>query len=119
MRVAVVGSRAFRNFDLLCSVLDHHCVTEVISGGAMGADTLAEAYANQRNLPKLIFPAEWNKYGKAAGYRRNIDIVKNSDKIVAFWDGESKGTWHTITLAKKFKKPYHIIFYKNFEEGSR
>jgi len=84
-------------------------ITEIISGGARGADTLAEMYARHRALPVKVFPAEWDKYGKSAGFRRNADIVKNSDIIVAFWDGKSKGTKHTIDLARRYFKEVKII----------
>ena len=56
-------------------------------------------------LTAVIFPAEWKKYGKRAGYIRNHDIIKNSDHVVAFWDGKSRGTLHSIELARD---KYHI-----------
>lgn len=106
----MVGSRNWK--DLLrikkyIDMLDEETV--VISGGAVGVDRAAEQLAKMRGLETKIFPADWKKYGRSAGMRRNNDIVNEADRIVAFWDGESKGTHHTINLAAKNKKPL-IIF---------
>ena len=60
------------------------------------------------NLWKKIFPAEWDKYGKSAGYHRNKDIVNYVDIIMVFWDGKSKGTQHTINLATEQGKPVFV-----------
>jgi hypothetical protein len=111
MRVAIVGSRDFTDFEYMEKWVLHTLIYEIgvddfrnvkiISGGARGADTLAEKFANKHNISTTIFPADWNKYGKKAGYLRNITLVENSDFVIAFWDGESKGTKMTIDLAKK------------------
>jgi hypothetical protein len=118
MKVAVVGSRSFNNYVYLWEVLHaidlRLCVNkgspihEIISGGARGADTLAEQFAKKENLPLKVFPAEWDKYGKSAGFRRNQQIVDNCDILIAFWDGESRGTKHSIDLATKQNKPVYI-----------
>lgn len=86
----------------------------VVSGGASGVDSWAEVYAKQRGLQTEIYPAMWSTYGKSAGFRRNADIVNAADQVVAFWDGESKGTAHTIKLARERGKSV-TIFYKNGE----
>jgi hypothetical protein len=110
MRVAIVGSRTFTNYDLLCETLASENITHIISGGAVGADQLAEKYAADNNIPITIYKAEWALYGKSAGFKRNITIVDASDKIIAFWDGKSKGTEHTITNAKSKGKIVKIVF---------
>lgn len=113
MLVGIVGSRNFNNFNIVADFLDGYfgedLPSRIVSGGAKGADSLAEKYAELKGIPTLIFKPNWKKFGKSAGYLRNIDIVKNSDLIIAFWDGESKGTKHTINLAKKKNKPYIIV----------
>ncbi len=58
-----------------------------------------------------IFIAEWDKYGKSAGYIRNRLIVQESDMIVAFWDGKSKGTKHSIDQATLKKIPLLLVRY--------
>ncbi len=114
MKLAIIGSRTFNNYALLKSYLDphKHKITLIVSGGAKGADTLGEKWANQNNIPTLIFPADWDKYGKRAGYLRNEDIIKNCDVCVAFWDGVSKGTQHSLNLCKKYNTPFIIIEYE-------
>ena len=102
MKLAVVGSRGFSDYDLLKSRLDEEKdITEIISGGAIGADRLAEQYAAEKNIPTTIFKPEWGKHGKAAGMIRNKDIICAADKVIAFWDGKSKGTENSINIAQK------------------
>jgi len=84
-------------------------ISWVVSGGAPGADSLAEKWAKENKKMLTIYPADWLNLGKRAGYVRNTDIVKNSDMIIAFWDGKSKGTKHTIGLAQKMGKECKII----------
>ena len=103
MRIAVVGSRSFDDYERMEKVLDKYCPFTLISGGAMGADTLAERYARVNQLIRAIFPAEWNRYGKKAALIRNRKIVDKADLIIAFWDGRSPGTKMVIDLAMKTK----------------
>jgi hypothetical protein len=86
--------------------------TIIISGGARGVDTVATMTACFRNLKFEIFYPDWKRYGKSAGFIRNEQIVKAADKVVAFWDGKSKGTAHSIKLAKQYGKPIEIIEYE-------
>lgn len=105
MDVAIVGSRNFNNYSFMRSnLLQHFNVDDIkciCSGGAKGADTLAEMFADEFNIPTKVFLADWAKHGKSAGFIRNVDIVDNADIVIAFWDGISKGTKHSIDLAKK------------------
>jgi CTP:molybdopterin cytidylyltransferase MocA len=101
VRVAIVGSR---NFGLLELVGEYVCSlpidTVVITGGARGVDRYAENTARAREMRVEIFPADWTRYGKSAGFRRNVQMVERADKVVAFWDGKSPGTKHSIELAR-------------------
>ena len=111
MKVGIVGSREFKNYELFSDVMKQYLsdISWVVSGGAPGADSLAEKWAKENKKMLTIYPADWFNLGKRAGYVRNTDIVKNSDMIVAFWDGKSKGTKHTIGLAQKMGKECKII----------
>lgn len=115
MILAIVGSRNFKDYCTLCRVLynvqETHDITEIVSGGAQGADSLAERFAKDNNIKFTCFPAKWHEYGMKAGYMRNKDIVQYCDKLLAFWDGSSKGTNHTINLCKKFNKKYAIFYF--------
>ena len=82
----------------------------IITGGAMGTDSLAERIAHKYNIPILIYKPEWKKHGKGAGLKRNKTIIKNADTVLAFWNGKSKGTKNSIELAKKFNKELKIIY---------
>lgn len=117
-KVAIVGSRDWSNSQMVTDyVWQLPEWTTVISGGARGVDTFAQDAAVERiaqrgepNWDVEIFPALWDVYGKSAGYRRNADIVAAADRIVAFWDGKSRGTAHTIRLAQQANKPVEIHY---------
>jgi len=109
MIIGVIGSRTFIDYDLMVDTLKHIKITKIVSGGAVGADSLAERYAKEHNIPTQIFLPDWEKNGKFAGFKRNTDIVNESDMIVAFWDGTSKGTLDSIKKAEKLNKKILII----------
>jgi len=110
MKIAVVGSRTFTNYELVKNVLDNcNSICMIVSGGAIGADSMGEQYAIENGIDKLIIKPQWDKYGKRAGFIRNIDIIEASDEVYAFWDYKSIGTKHSIRLAQMRNKPCHII----------
>lgn len=115
MKVIIAGGRDFTEFELLYSscktILENKDVEEIVSGCAKGADRAGELYAEFHKIPIKKFPAEWDKYGKSAGYRRNKDMAEYADVLIAFWNGESKGTKHMIDLATANKLEVHIIKY--------
>jgi hypothetical protein len=73
----------------------------VVSGTAGGVDTLGERWAQEQGIPVFRTPANWDKYGKRAGYLRNVEMAQGADALVAIWDGVSKGTRHMIDIARK------------------
>ncbi len=116
--VLVAGSRTFKNYELLKTKMDYYLKNYsdvcIVSGGAYGADTLAIVYAKEKGYPYKIFPAQWNTYGKSAGYKRNIEMHKFIAQYpkrgcVCFWDGKSKGTQHNFELCKKYNTPLRIV----------
>jgi len=117
-RLAVVGSRDFDDFETFVLILDNLSrvlqIDAIISGGAKGVDSMAEHYAEVNGIPLQIFPAEWDKFGKSAGYKRNKTIWDNADMYLCIWDGSSKGTKHSIDMNKTSEKKM-IIF--NFKEN--
>jgi hypothetical protein len=108
--VGVIGSRTFSDYEYMKDILQWYNIKKIISGGANGADNLAQKYAIDNNIPCKIYPAEWKKYGKSAGYQRNILIVKASDEIIAFWNKKSLGTKLCIDIAHKQSKPVHVYW---------
>ena len=114
MKVIVAGGRDFDNYELLKEKLDFYFkdITPVIvCGEAKGADLLGRRYAEEKGLDILSYPAEWEKYGKSAGFRRNEQMAANATALVAFWDGKSKGTKHMIDTMKRLNKPIRIVYY--------
>ncbi len=110
MKLAIVGSRTFDDVRLFIeSIPEKSEIEMIISGGANGADLYAEKYAEIENIPLKIFKPQWDVYGKKAGMLRNSDIVNECDKLIAFWDGKSKGTLDSITKAKTQDKLLKIV----------
>ncbi len=107
MKLAVIGSRRLTNVSLDKYVGEE--VTEIVSGGAEGIDTCASEYAKIKAIKLTEFLPEYNLFGRAAPIVRNKKIVDYADKVIAFWDGKSKGTLSVINYAKKVGKPCEIV----------
>ena len=115
----VAGSRTFGSYDVMCHYLDHflqnhagHIV--IVSGGARGADSMAERYADEHGCLKVIMPAQWDTYGKSAGFRRNEAMHQYIARFphrgcICFWDGQSKGTAHNFELCQKYSTPLRTV----------
>lgn len=118
LRVIIAGGRDFADYTLLSKTMDKYLseITDdisIICGKAHGADTLGEQYAKEHGYNIQYFPAEWKRYGKAAGYIRNTEMAKNADALVAFWDGTSPGTEHMIATAEQHHLNIHVVRYRN------
>jgi len=117
LKIGVVGSRGFNDYKLMCDTLEKYRddVFLIVSGGARGADSLGERWAKDNHVKTLIIRPEWHdsegNYVPSAGFDRNEDIVDNSDIIVAFWDGLSRGTENTIGIAKEQAKTVEVIYF--------
>lgn len=115
-KVIIAGSRDFDNYCWLADIADQllkdETDVEIVSGTARGADSLGEQYALERKYKLTKFPANWDLYGKSAGYRRNVEMGNYADALIAFWDGESKGTKHMIDIATDKGLKVCVIKYK-------
>ena len=112
IKYGVVGSRNFDDYEYMKSILHWFEASCIISGGAKGADTLAKRYADENDIKCIEFKPNWDKYGKKAGFLRNRQIVDMSDAVVAFWNGTSPGTKHTIRLAEEVGKETFVFWKK-------
>ena len=117
-KIIIAGGRDFMDYNLLKEkvnkILQEKKVTHkivIISGCARGADTLGLRYASENTFDVEEYPADWDKYGKKAGYMRNVEMAKNADALIAFWDGKSKGTKHMIDIATERNLPIRVIRY--------
>ena len=109
-RIVIGGCRNYNDYTLFSEYVKS-CLSEfisdnvtIISGHCSGVDCMAERYAKENGLKCLVYPADWGKYGRAAGPIRNKALVENSDAIIAFWDGKSKGTKNLIDIAARQSK---------------
>lgn len=109
MKVAVIGSRnaGEETYAMILRQLPKGC-SQIITGGARGVDALAKRAAVELGLKYTCIRPRYQRYGRAAPLVRNIDIVENADCVLAFWDGQSKGTRHALGCCIKFGKPFKI-----------
>jgi hypothetical protein len=134
--IAVVGSRGYDNYDDFINKINYYTkrfkrdeITFVSGAADSGADHLISKFCKEHDLPIIEYPAQWTdiedkkpheigtrrdgtKYYKAAGFDRNINIIAQADFVIAFWDGWSKGTKHSIDLAKGTGKPLRVVTVK-------
>ncbi len=114
-RVVIAGCRNYNNYEEARAYIDS-CIANIkednkiiiLSGGASGADKLGERYAEENGFEIERFLADWEKYGKSAGPRRNREMAKVCDYVICFWDEKSRGTKSMIEYAKLFGKPIKI-----------
>ncbi|MDR0381171.1 MAG: DUF2493 domain-containing protein [Oscillospiraceae bacterium] len=118
MRVAVVGSRGLGDvwYTLLCRHIPAEC-SEIISGGAVGVDTLAERYAAEAGLRLTVIRPDYRLFDRAAPLVRNGRIVREADYVLILWDGVSRGTRHVIMTCLKTGKPYKLLLIRG--DGSQ
>lgn len=108
--LGIVGSRTFKDAKFFYeSMKQFEHITSIVSGGAKGADTMAAKYAKVKGIHLIEFYPDYDTHGKSAPFIRNSHIVDNSDVIVAFWDGVSRGTLDTINKARKQNKQVSIF----------
>lgn len=117
-KLIVAGGRDFVDYQRAHAVLfalaeeageERHI--SIVSGMARGADQVGYHIAREENIKCYEFPADWDKYGKGAGYRRNTQMAEFADGLLAFWDGKSRGTYHMIREMEKLGKPVKIERY--------
>lgn len=106
MKLAVIGSRGLQ-IEKLERYLPED-VTEIVSGGAKGIDMCARQYAIGHKIKLTEFLPDYKRYGRAAPLKRNVQIIDYADEVIAFWDGQSKGTEHVIKLCKQKGKKVKV-----------
>ena len=114
MKVLVCGSRSWENLPRLFAELDRivggATTSVVITGGADGADTLADGWAKNRKHDRIICPANWKRHGRAAGPIRNrLMLDLGPEMVIAFRDGDSPGTRDCIDEAERRGIPIEVI----------
>lgn len=111
-RIIVAGCR---NYNEAKEYIDF-CISEIrekytlifVSGSCSGADLIGERYAVENGFEVERYPADWKKYGRSAGPKRNEQMARVADFVICFWDGKSQGTKSMIGYAKKYGKPIRI-----------
>ncbi len=111
MRLAVVGSRTLKNIDL-CRYIPPEA-NEIISGGAAGVDRCAASYAKKRGIRLTVFYPDYDAFGRSAPHIRNEQIIRYADAVLAFWDGESRGTASVIEKCQHYGIPIKVVWVKN------
>jgi hypothetical protein len=106
MKTAVIGSRKLMITNL--EVYLPADTTEIVSGGATGIDTCAKHFSLTHNIPYTEYRPDYTRYGRAAPIVRNRQIVDHADRVIAFWDGTSRGTRSVIDYCRKIGKPLTV-----------
>lgn len=114
MRVAIIGSRSITMdaYPILEQFMPKG-TSEIVSGGADGADALAEEYARRNHLPLKTFRPNYERYHKTAPLQRNLSIIRYSDFVLALWDGTSRGTAHTIQNCISEYTHVHVLLIRD------
>ena len=109
-RVIIAGSRGITDYTVLCDCISQtdFSIGEVVSGCARGVDTLGERWASENGVPLTTFPANWSRFGRAAGKYRNSEMAEYADAAIVLWDGESRGTLDMIDKMRRAGKPYEV-----------
>jgi hypothetical protein len=114
VKVIIAGSRDYTDYALVKNAVTAIAnesdlkITEIVSGGARGVDALGERYAREHNFPCNRFPADWNQYGLSAGPRRNQEMARHGDVLIAFTSG-GPGTTNMIQAMRRTGKPVFIV----------
>jgi hypothetical protein len=103
-KVIIAGSRHIDNYELIKSFIQksEFKIDEIVCGEAKGVDSCGKKYGIENSIPIKSFPAQWDKFGKSAGYKRNEEMAEYSTHLILIWDGFSKGSSHMLNLAKKY-----------------
>jgi hypothetical protein len=111
MKLIITGARTFTDYQRLCQVLapERHHITQVLTGGVRGADALGKRWAWSKQVPWKGFKADWERFGKAAGVRRNHHLAQAGDVLVVFGDDPSPGTAHLIQCMRTLGKPVVLV----------
>lgn len=115
--LAIVGSRNFNDYDAFCDKLNMFVasiggiqkINKIVSGGAGGADKMAERFARENKIELQVFAADWNRYGRAAGPMRNSQIVEAATHMVAFPSKDGRGTQDSLRKARKKMPTANIV----------
>ena len=123
-KVIIAGSRGFSKYKLLKEKCNEYLREKrkeyniiIISGGARGADFYGEKYAQDEGFSLEVFLANWNKFGKSAGFRRNEQMAEVADALIAFWDGKSNGTKHMIEIMENKKLLVRVVNYETSDKA--
>ncbi|MDJ1466963.1 DUF2493 domain-containing protein [Xanthocytophaga flava] len=116
MKLAITGSRSIEHCTELLAELERLPITELIHGGAVGVDQLAANWATAKGIKVTEIKPDYQRYGAGAPHIRNAEIIQRADKVLACWDGESKGTASTIKKADAKGKLLKVILYRNVKQ---
>lgn len=107
MKVAIIGSRTLQVKNLEQYLPQE--ITEIVSGGARGIDTCAKNYATEHHIQLTEFLPNYREYGKSAPLKRNLEIIRYADIVIAFWDGKSHGTKFVIDNCRRMGREIKIF----------
>lgn len=117
MRTIIAGSRTITSIKDISDAVyfSKFHPTVIISGGAKGADSMGEIWAAELKIPIEVYPADWERYGRGAGFKRNALMATKADALIAVWDGQSRGTKHMIQTATALKLQVYVYTVRDWK----
>lgn len=121
-KVIIAGSRNIEDRELIRREMNNLWRQigpfEVVSGTARGVDSISASLAVRAGIKVHEFPADWKRYGKSAGYKRNVEMAEFADYALILWDGQSRGTKHMMDIMRKVGKSSDVVIFQRMMNGT-
>ena len=105
--ILICGSRSITELNI-SRYIRSSSVGAVISGGAIGVDSIAKEWAKQNNIEYIEYRPNYKTFGKKAPLIRDEQMVNACDIVFAFWDLKSKGTDYTLKYAQSIGRKFIV-----------
>ncbi|MEO1052261.1 MAG: SLOG family protein [Bacteroidota bacterium] len=111
VKLSVLGTRDFNDYELLKKELHKEAIDVIVVGGKSGPDILAQEFALEMGIQTQVFLPDYKRHGKSANYQRNLEMIRNSTRIVVFWNKLSESQFNYIPYIKEMKRSFRTVFY--------
>ncbi|MEQ8240526.1 MAG: hypothetical protein RIA69_15005 [Cyclobacteriaceae bacterium] len=111
IKLSVIGTKDFKNLQLLTAEIQKENPEVLVVGGKPGSDQLAQQYGMEMDILTQIFPPDYGLHGRSANYQRNLEMIRNSNRILIFWNQQSKGLFNYLPYIKEQKKKFRTVLY--------
>jgi hypothetical protein len=110
-KLSVIGTKDFNNYELLYQELEKEQIDVLVIGGKKGPDLMAEDYALNKGIPTQVFLPDYQRFGRSANYERNLEMIRNSTRILVFWNERSRSPFNYLPYIRKCKCSFKSVIY--------